>query len=75
MALSPQRKSVRPSGDDTWHTIAARELADTALDDAVELLQSWNLHVFRRPEPAAGTPREGNVILPSDVIFLEAPPH
>jgi hypothetical protein len=71
--LSTQRRSIHPQGGDTWQTIAARELADLPEAEAVALLQSVNLHAFMRPAAPAGSPREGNPILPSDVIFLEPP--
>ena len=60
-----------PQQGDTWERIAERELTD--VDDAVSLLQSWNLHVFMRPAAPEGSARAGNPILPSDVIFLEPP--
>ena len=69
MSLSKQRKSMYPASEDTWQTIARRELGTIDEDEATGMLQSWNLHVFMRPGS-----REGNPILPSDVIFLEAPP-
>lgn len=70
--MSDVRKSIFPSPDDTWETIAAREFgADSA--EAVANLQSWNLHVFARPKPPENSPRAGNQILPSDVIFIEPP--
>ena len=72
-ALSTQRKSTLPLPEDTWETIAARELPDLDLAAATSALQSWNLHVFMRPAAPEGSPRAGNPILPSDVIFLEAP--
>lgn len=71
--LSPVRRSIHPRADDTWQTIAARELPDLAEAEAVQLLQSLNLHVFMRPAAPAGSPRQGNPILPSDVIFIEPP--
>jgi hypothetical protein len=71
--LSQQRKSIFPLGDDTWESIAARELTDTPLSEAVGMLQSFNLHVYMRPSAPSDSPRAGNPLLPSDVIFLEAP--
>lgn len=71
--LSKQRKSTFPETADTWQSIAARELPDIDSEQVVGELQSWNLHVFMRPKAPPGSPREGNPILPSDVIFLEAP--
>lgn len=67
------RRSIFPDQGDTWNTIAARELTGMDEADAVSQLQSWNLHVFMRPAAPEGSPRHGNPILPSDVIFLEPP--
>ena len=50
-----------------------RELSSMDEASAVSSLQSWNLHVFMRAPAPAGSPREGNPILPSDVIFVEPP--
>lgn len=71
--LSAVRRSIFPTADDTWTTIAARELKGKAEAEAVSLLQSWNMHVFMRAAAPKGSPREGRQILPSDVIFVEAP--
>jgi len=62
------RKFVRPQENDDWPAIAARALPETDREEAVAQLQSWNFHVFMRPIGASGTP-----ILPSDIIFVEAP--
>jgi hypothetical protein len=72
-SLSTQRRSIHPRDDDTWSTIAARELPGMPADQAEALLQSCNLHVFMRRAAPADSPRHGNPILPSDVIFLEPP--
>jgi hypothetical protein len=66
------RRSLFPQEADTWVSIAERELGG-ADDGKIGLLQSWNMHVFARAAAPAGSPREGNPILPSDVIFLEPP--
>ena len=71
--LTEFRKSIYPSVDDTWESIAQAEMPEFELDQAVKLLQSWNLHVFMRKSPPPGSPREGNPILPSDIIFIENP--
>ncbi|MFN4183491.1 MAG: hypothetical protein ACK4M6_01790 [Hyphomonas sp.] len=71
--LSRVRKSVLPRPGDTWTTIAQRELPKMDEAKAVSSLQSWNLHVFMRAAGAAGGVRGTNPILPSDVIFIEAP--
>jgi hypothetical protein len=71
--LNETRKSVFPEARDTWESIAQRELPDMSSEEAVSILQSWNLHVFMRPAAAKDSTRAGNPILPSDVIFV-APP-
>jgi hypothetical protein len=71
--LSRVRKSILPKPGDTWDSIAARELPGMDAAKAVSSLQSWNLHVFMRAAGAAGGVRGSNPILPSDVIFVEAP--
>jgi hypothetical protein len=71
--LSQVRRSIVPQGDDSWDSIARRELPDTAESDAVAMLQSWNLHVFMRAVGGIGRMRGDNPILPSDVIFVEPP--
>jgi len=71
--LKRVRRSIFPMADDTWESVAARELPDTPLSEALGLLQSYNLHVYMRPSAPADSPRAGNPLLPSDVIFLEAP--
>lgn len=67
------RKSVFPQSGDTWASIAARELAEVEEQQAVNSLQSWNLHVFMRPAAPEGSVNAGNPILPSDIIFVEPP--
>jgi hypothetical protein len=71
--LSAVRRSTFPRERDTWQSIAERELPEQDTESAVSQLQSWNLHVFMRPAAPEGSPRYGNPILPSDVIFLEPP--
>ena len=69
---APARRSIFPRDGDDWASIAARELPGTPTKDAMNLLQSWNLHVFMRPA-AADSAGQGNPILPSDIIFVEPP--
>ncbi|HIG23253.1 MAG TPA: hypothetical protein EYG02_11430 [Henriciella marina] len=71
--LSVVRKSIRPQAGDSWATIADRELPKLKTEDGVSSLQSWNLHVYMRAPAPEGSPRAGNPILPSDVIFIEPP--
>ena len=68
MELPAARKFVKPQAGEDWLAIAARALPQVDPDEAVAQLQSWNFHVFMRPVGAAGHP-----ILPSDIIFVEAP--
>jgi hypothetical protein len=72
-ALSIVRRSIFPADNDTWETIAERELGDVALEEAVSQLQSWNLHVFMRRVASKDSHQQASQILPSDVIFLEPP--
>ena len=71
--LSVVRKSIRPQAGDSWATIAERELPKLKTEDGIASLQSWNLHVYMRAPAPEGSPRAGNPILPSDVIFIEPP--
>ena len=71
--LATTRLSIFPLGNDTWESIAKREMSSVAVEDAISMLQSWNLHVFMRPAADPDTARAGNQILPSDIIFIEAP--
>lgn len=66
--LAQARKFVRPLASEDWSAIAARMLPQVDSEEAVAQLQSWNFHVFMRPTGADGHP-----ILPSDIIFVEAP--
>lgn len=72
-SLSKVRRSISPQEGDDWASIAASELPNIKPEEAMGMLQSWNLHVFMRPAAPEGSPRHGNPILPSDVIFVEAP--
>jgi len=72
-SLSEVRRFIFPRADDSWASIAQRELKDLPGEAAVSQLQSWNMHVFMRPAAPSDSPRHGNPILPSDVIFLEPP--
>lgn len=71
--MNTARKSTFPTAEDNWTSIAARELANLDTEEAVGKLQSWNLHIFARRAPGDDSPRAGNPILPSDIIFLEPP--
>ena len=71
--MNTVRKSIFPSAQDTWESIAARELSSSSTKEGIANLQSWNLHVFARPPAPAESPRAGNPILPSDILFIEPP--
>ncbi|MGH6780929.1 MAG: hypothetical protein ACREB5_02330 [Sphingomonadaceae bacterium] len=62
--IPPRRNFIQPRPGDSWESIAERELAGTPVEDAVNLLKSWNLYVAFRPVGA---------ITPTDVIFVEPP--
>jgi hypothetical protein len=71
--LTQVRKTVLPKPEDTWDILAARDLPDIESSQAVNMLQSWNLHVFMRPAAPEGSPQAGKPFLPSDMVFVEAP--
>ena len=71
--LSARRRSIHPQAEDTWQTIAQREMPSEPTEAAVAQLQSWNLHVFARRVIDDATGEMGNPILSSDILFLEPP--
>ena len=71
--MDAARKSIFPIADDSWESIAIREVAALDKEQAISQLQSWNLHVFARRVINDDTGEMGNPILPSDVIFVEPP--
>ena len=71
--MDAARKSIFPIADDSWESIAIREVAALDKEQAISQLQSWNLHVFARRIINDDTGEMGNPILPSDVIFVEPP--
>lgn len=66
MTLSRQRRFITPAPDETVESIAARALPDVVLEDAVDRIKSWNLHIFAMRRPPG-------LILGSDVVFVEPP--
>lgn len=64
VALAPVRCFIQPLAGDDWASLAERLLPDSARDDAIQQLKSWNLHLAFRPVP---------VITPSDIMFVEPP--
>lgn len=69
--LSRVRRSILPRTDDTWESIATRELPDLPEAEAASRLQSWNLHIYMRAAARMGS--QAKPILPSDIIFVEPP--
>jgi hypothetical protein len=63
--MSRGRRFTQPRGGETLESIAARELPERPRAEAVRDLETWNPHVVIR------LGRGG--LLPSDVVFLEAP--
>ena len=66
MALSAQRRFVTPAVDETVEQLAARALPSDPLEDAVERIKGWNLHIFAMRRPRG-------LLLGSDVVFVEPP--
>ncbi|ATE64722.1 hypothetical protein [Rhizorhabdus dicambivorans] len=66
MALSIQRRFVTPEPDETIEELARRALPEQSLEEAVDHIKSWNLHIFAMRKPAG-------LLLGSDVVFVEPP--
>lgn len=64
--LTRQRRFVTPAPDETVEALAARAMADTPLETAVEQIKGWNLHIFAMRKPRG-------LMLGSDVVFVEPP--
>ncbi|WP_448586222.1 hypothetical protein [Thermaurantiacus sp.] len=71
--LSRVRRWVRPGPEEGLPEIARRVMPGLPEAEAISRLQSWNLHLFLRAPAAAGSPRAGNPVLPSDIVFVEPP--
>ena len=61
------RRYVFPEPGDTLSLIAKRELPE--IENAAQLLLSWNLHLAMRPFPIGG-PGE---LLCTDIVYVEPP--
>ena len=66
MSLSRQRRFVTPEPEETLEALAARALPGEPLEEAVERVRGWNLHVFGMRQPRG-------LLLVSDVVFVEPP--
>jgi hypothetical protein len=64
--LSRQRRFVTPEPDETIEALAARALPQAPLEETVERLRGWNLHIFGMRQPRG-------LLLGSDVVFVEPP--
>ena len=65
-ALSRQRRFTTPRPDETIEALAARALPHETTGAAVDLIKSWNLHIFAMRRPRG-------LLLGSDVVFVEPP--
>ena len=66
MSLSPQRRFVTPSPDETLEQLAARALPGEAAEAAQDKIRGWNVHIFAMRRPPG-------LLLGSDVVFVEPP--
>ena len=66
MTLTIQRRFVTPEPEETVERLAARALPGAPLDQAVEQIKGWNLHIFAMRRPRG-------LLLGSDVVFVEPP--
>jgi len=66
MSLSPQRRFVTPSPDETLEQLAARALPTEAAQAAQDKIRGWNVHIFAMRRPPG-------LLLGSDVVFVEPP--
>ena len=66
MTLSQQRRSATLQPGESLPTFAARVLPDIGVDQAIDQLKNWNLHIFLGRRPAGE-------ILGSDIVFIEPP--
>ena len=66
MTLTIQRRFVTPEPEETVEQLAARAMPGAPLDQAVEQIKGWNLHIFAMRRPRG-------LLLGSDVVFVEPP--
>jgi hypothetical protein len=65
MALSISRAFTAPLPGEDLAAIAARCLPELPAEEALDVLRSWNLHLFAR--------QPSGVVLGADIVFLQAP--
>lgn len=66
MSLTAQRRFVTPAPDETVEQLAARAMPEIAVEQAIDQIKSWNLHIFAMRKPRG-------LLLGSDVVFVEPP--
>ena len=66
MTLTVQRRFVTPEADETLEALAARSLPDLPLEEAMDRIRGWNLHIFAMRKPRG-------LLLGGDVVFVEPP--
>ena len=66
MILTTQRRFVTPEPEETVEHLAARALSGSPLEQAVDQIKGWNLHIFAMRRPRG-------LLLGSDVVFVEPP--
>ena len=66
MPLTPTRRFVTTTPNETIEQLAARALPGEPLESAVEQIKGWNLHIFAMRRPRG-------LLLGSDVVFVEPP--
>ncbi len=64
--LSRQRRFTTPGPEETLATLAARALPETPPREAMDQIRSWNMHIF-------ALRRQADLLLGSDVVFVEPP--
>ncbi|MFM8819935.1 MAG: hypothetical protein ACKOD3_05245 [Phenylobacterium sp.] len=66
MTLTEQRRFVTPEPDETLEALAARALPALPLEEAMDRIRGWNLHIFVLRKPRG-------LLLGGDVVFVEPP--
>ena len=65
MSPLPNRAYTTLGPGERLETLAARTLPDEPLDQAIDKIKSWNLHIFAIRKPP--------MLLGSDIVFVEPP--
>ena len=59
-------QTVMLAYDETLEALAARSLPDLPLEEAMDRIRGWNLHIFAMRKPRG-------LLLGGDVVFVEPP--